>query len=255
MVHIITFDLDLISSAGIDMNTWKKEVEMFEVTLGNFDVSHTHNKFYLDVVKFSIENDNFDWVNKNKSFVCYDGSKEAIEFMHTIDNNDSYNYDNEIDLQVLNNNFSKLTLQELKDLGYIFDQPKYQEEYMIMEMDIENKLKKAQFGKYDKKIICFSHPFFKSIVDNNKKDSTKWIFYFVKIMVAGNKVIAFFIDFGDGTKKYYDFSQIPPPPERQMIPPNLDSNARNTNPGNEWHVINGGNALSILKGLQSNRVF
>ena len=207
MGKIITINSDELINNG-RLNQWLQENRAFLTTNPNPDLSCLHSKEFIDVELFASAQTPLDWTEKNGKYICYNESKTTIEDVHLIDTNGEI--DVEMEEIIRNGNPDKISLKYMIDtLKYIFDREDYNN-YMCLEIK-NNKLQVAQFQKYDKNKVCFSFPFFKSIlINNDENDFDRCFFTFVEISINGILTIAFKVEFSNNKIKYYDYSQNPP---------------------------------------------
>lgn len=228
MEKIITINTNELIRNG-ELETWKETNKDYLVANPKPDVSCIHEKLFIDTELFVQNNGPEDWIAQNGQYVCYNESKKTIENAHLIDV--SENIDEEIDDKIRNGNSHRLSVIEMKDLGYVFDRETY-DNYMQLNI-INKKLQRAVIDVYDKTKVCYSYPFFKCILECNiERDESNCFFTFVEIIINRIQTIAFKVEFSNGNVKYYDYSQNPP--KLYRIPTLFES--KNDLRGNFWNL-------------------
>jgi hypothetical protein len=249
MSYKLIINKDLIPV--LDLDKWFLNNKKYIADPVPTNVGMLNNDIPIDLTKFFKLLGPHTWVVDNTDYIDYNKSLETIEFIHTIDKLDvSIDYDDKLQTAVQNNLLKEYTLTDLEDLDYDFSTLKYQEQYMVLEMDATGNLKKSSFSAYNNNKTCYSHPFFYSIVEINSlnfPNKKNWRFYFMTMLINNKSTIAFCVNFNNDTKtmKYYDYSQIPPGVFFAYLPDELRNEI----------IINGGNSFFIQESLIKTRVF
>jgi hypothetical protein len=229
MKKIITINTDELIRIG-ELENWRAVNNKYLVQNPNPDMTCIHNKEFIDTELFVLHKGPEDWIAQNGMYICYNESKGTIENAHLIDVSD--NIDEEIEALIKNGNSDRLTVSQMKSLGYVFNRETY-DNYMQLRL-INKKLQRAIITNYDKTKVCYSYPFFKCILEcNNETNENNCFFTFVEIIIGRIQTIAFKVEFSNGNIKYYDYSQNPPLTFRI---PTLIENIDRVPLGNFWYL-------------------
>lgn len=230
MEKIITINTEELIRTG-ELENWKIANKDYLTLNPNPDSSCIHNKEFIDMKLFVLNNGPEDWIAQNGKYICYNESKLTVESAHLIDVSDKI--DEEIERLIKERNSERLSVNQIKKLDYVFNKETY-DNYMQLRL-INSKLQRAIINKYDKTKVCYSYPFFKSILEcNNETDEFNCFFTFVEIIIDRIQTIAFKVEFSNGKIKYYDYSQNPPKLFR-INPLELEEDLINIR-GNFWNL-------------------
>lgn len=211
-------------------------------------VSTDKDYIYVDIEKLYNSSTHDSWLTDFGQHIDYDKSKITIEKLHRISDVDMIK---EIDSLIFEGKFDCKTYKELKeDFNFNFSDSTYKENnYHILSLDSNGKLKPAEINNYNLQLFCFSSPFLASIIDNNNVTSENTKFYFVLFNNKLNTDLALGIKISSNINKYYDFSQNPPP---TLIFDRNNPNSYGNKNGNPFYV--GSKLLTEFNGKEMIRL-
>ncbi|MFN8275320.1 MAG: hypothetical protein U0X58_10640 [Flavobacteriaceae bacterium] len=192
------------SEYGIDQEEWEHENQNYITKITPPDPSFEYTLYTICLVSSDF-NTPPSWLKTNTHFIEYDLSMNNIEAEHNIT---SQQIIEDIDAEISKNNCVSLSLTQIQNKGGAFNVDSYQ---TYMSLSITSKdLNISIINDYYYPGNCYSYPFFKSILFNNPgADLQKCCFIFVNISINSNSTIAFKVNFGNGSVKYYDYSGSP----------------------------------------------
>jgi hypothetical protein len=201
MANYVAIDTTLIAASGISIEEWTSA----NTNYLNNEIT-APNRLFVDPNLLVQNNAPSDWVQTNSKFIAVRQSLLAIEEVHII--NDP-TYLNQMSAMVANKTAIRLSMEEMRNLGYDFDRPAYGK-YMSVTIT-DNKVNPAILKNYNTQDNCFSFPFFYSIKQNNNVVNEKNCFFdFMTVRIDGDYTIAFTVTFESSLSKSYNYSQKPP---------------------------------------------
>jgi len=185
---------------GIIQQEWEQENKSF--------IIHTEPPHEpINYTKYTIKLDlsDSDWLKINTHFIDYEASSDNIENEHIITNK---TYIQDIEQQISTNKYYRANVMDLIELGCQFNQDSYAQ-YMSFMLSSENKLFVNLVNNFNDAARNFSFPFFKYILVNNAEGNPENCFFTFVNIVDGDSKLAVKVNFSNGDKEYYDFSDHP----------------------------------------------
>jgi hypothetical protein len=208
--EMLVIDVDKIGSQNsTEFSTWLAK-NIGRIRFGQLPspfCTRDHLLLNLSDLRTAIEQSN--WLQENSNFICFAKSYNYIENLHKIKNDPTQL--TFIDNKILSKDKISLSVTEMLALMTDFNLDSFNyEKYLIFEIK-SNALILTLSNSYDGTKDCYSFPFLRSILINNKEtDFDKCIFHFVETNING-KTIAMRVDFSNNkTQIHYDYSHNPP---------------------------------------------
>ncbi len=155
-----------------------------------------------------------NWLKTNSQFLLHEKNYSLIEKVHL---KSAQGDIDKIKDKITQGNFTSFKLKSLKEMIVNFDTLFYEKYYNFESTN--NKIKVSIVDSYTSGMKCFSLPFFKSIIYENKIPMTELGNYTLKVVNFDNNTFAFEISNTGGFAKYYNYSTEPSNPGSTLTNP------------------------------------
>lgn len=186
---------------GINQEIWERE---------NFDhiihIEPPTSGFPFTLYTIQLDASDYEippsWLKLNSDFIEYELSANEIENAHIIDNISTKEEINEL---IAMGHSINLTGKQLLEKKCSFSRQSFND-YMSLTIQ-EKKLYIDLINDFQENLNCYSFPFFWTIKFNNQETKIEnCVFNFVPIEINQIATIAIKVNFSNGNKEYYDFT-------------------------------------------------